>query len=558
MSDFTGTSGNDTISGTGDADNFDMSQGGRDDVFGLDGLDVFSFGGALTQQDTIDGGADFDTLALDGNYSGGLTFNSGSLISVEEMTFAAGHDYDITLVDENASGFFNVTGSALGVGDSLVFHGNAETDTSFSFAGGAGDDFLLCGAPGSSFALGSGGSDTAIGGAGGDLFSLLDAFDAGDSLSGAGGSDFLALFGSNYLGFTITGAMMSGIETIQLNGNFDYDITLDDAVIGGGESLFVNVTTGDVNFGSIVDGSGERDGAFLFQGGAGDDTFKGGKLADQFSLGSGGKDTARGNKGDDNFNLIATLASGDQIDGGNGTDVASLFGDYSAGVVFKAKTLVGVEVLTLADGGVYDLTTHDKTVAAGATLTVSATDLDPVNSVTLNGNAETDGRFDIDTGDGDDVLKGGAGDDDFTAGAGADTLTGGAGADRIDVGDGADTIAIGAAGHSTGAGRDTVVNFSGKKDVFDLSAAITAVDADVSAGALSEASFDADIAAAVGAGQMGAGHAVLFSPDAGDLAGRVFLIADRNGTAGYQAGADYVVELDAATNLNALAAGNFI
>jgi hypothetical protein len=558
MTDFTGTSGNDTITGTNDPDNFDMSQGGRDDVFGLDGEDVFSFGAALTHQDSIDGGGGHDILGISGDYSAGLTFNAGSLVSVEEMTFGAGNDYDITLIDENVSGFFNVTGSALGVNDTLVFRGDAETDTSFTFNGGAGDDFLLGGTLGSSFILSTGGSDTAIGGAGGDVFSMVDAFDTGDAIIGGGGVDFVALFGASYLGFTISGAMMSGMEVVQFNGNFDYDVALTDDVVASGEGLFLNVTTGDVNFGSTIDASGERDGTLHFQGGAGDDTFKGGKLDDVFSLGSGGKDIARGNKGDDTFNPIGTLTASDQIDGGKGTDSAELFGDYSAGIVFKAKTMTGVETLNLADGGIYDFTTHDATVAAGDTLTIIASDLDPVNSVTLDGGAEADGRFVVTSGDGDDVLKGGAGDDDFTAGAGADTLTGGAGTDRIDVGDGSDTVIIGVAGHSTGAGRDTVVNFSGKKDAFDLSAAIVAVDADVTSGALSEASFNTDLAAAIGAGEMGAGHAVLFSPDAGDLAGRVFLIADRNGTAGYQANADYVVELEAATNLNALDAGNFI
>ena len=39
---------------------------------------------------------------------------------------------------------------------------------------------------------------------------------------------------------------------------------------------------------------------------------------------------------------------------------------------------------------------------------------------------------------------------------------------------------------------------------------------------------------------LGAGQAVWFAPDAGDLAGTIFLVVDANGIAGYQAGEDYV------------------
>ena len=42
---------------------------------------------------------------------------------------------------------------------------------------------------------------------------------------------------------------------------------------------------------------------------------------------------------------------------------------------------------------------------------------------------------------------------------------------------------------------------------------------------------------------MGAGQAVLFAPTSGTLAGNVFLIADANGIAGYQADADFVFQL---------------
>ena len=50
--------------------------------------------------------------------------------------------------------------------------------------------------------------------------------------------------------------------------------------------------------------------------------------------------------------------------------------------------------------------------------------------------------------------------------------------------------------------------------------------------------------------------AVLFTPNAGGLAGHTFLIVDANGTAGYQAGADYVIDVTGITGT--LGHSNFI
>lgn len=61
-------------------------------------------------------------------------------------------------------------------------------------------------------------------------------------------------------------------------------------------------------------------------------------------------------------------------------------------------------------------------------------------------------------------------------------------------------------------------------------------------GALSAASFDADIAKAVGQ-SLTAGHGLFFTPDSGDFAGEAFLVVDANGKAGFQAGEDIVYHL---------------
>ena len=72
------------------------------------------------------------------------------------------------------------------------------------------------------------------------------------------------------------------------------------------------------------------------------------------------------------------------------------------------------------------------------------------------------------------------------------------------------------------------------------------------------ASFDADLTSALTPAKLGSHHAMLFNPNAGGLAGQTYLVVDINGVAGYQAGHDLVLHLDAATNTASLATTDFI
>src|SRR6185295_7376261 len=136
-----------------------------------------------------------------------------------------------------------------------------------------------------------------------------------------------------------------------------------------------------------------------------------------------------------------------------------------------------------------------------------------------------------------------------TGGDGKDTLGGGAGSDRFIYASAAD---------STSVGFDTVKNADFTADVWDVQGNITAIDTAVASGNLSTNGFDTKLAAAVGAGQLGAHHAVIFTPSAGNLAGRTFMVVDLNGVAGYQASADLVVELKSPVNLGSIDTNDFI
>jgi serralysin len=140
---------------------------------------------------------------------------------------------------------------------------------------------------------------------------------------------------------------------------------------------------------------------------------------------------------------------------------------------------------------------------------------------------------------------------------GNDTFDGGLGADNMSGGKGSDVFAYALAGQSTGAGFDTLVAFDfAGADRFDFGGSVSGVDAKINGGTLRIAHFDDDMENAVTS--VGANHAVLFKVTAGDFSGHLFLVVDSNGVAGYQAGADFVMELDGARHTSDLDIADFI
>lgn len=161
-------------------------------------------------------------------------------------------------------------------------------------------------------------------------------------------------------------------------------------------------------------------------------------------------------------------------------------------------------------------------------------------------------------GDGNDVAAGGNGNDTIDGGSGDDRLEGGAGRDLMDGGDGDDTFLFRRTLHSSSVNHDTIVHFDADADVFDVHKPVVAADAPVANGSLSESSFDADVTDAVDAGHLAGFHATIFTPDAGDLAGQIFLIVDQNGVAGYQPGEDLLIQLVDPVGLTNLDSENFV
>jgi len=195
----TGTAAGDTLNGTaaydivyglGGNDWINLHHGPNDSAFGGDGNDVIFFRGAMTAADTIDGGAGADQIALQGNYSAGLTLGTG-ITAVESFGFLSASDnrfggggtgpfsYSIVTINQNVLAGQNMAFDATGLGpaETLTFNGAAETDGAFSLFGGQGND-SLAGGTGNDIIQGALGADVLTGRGGGDTFKYRTANDS--------------------------------------------------------------------------------------------------------------------------------------------------------------------------------------------------------------------------------------------------------------------------------------------------------------------------------------------------------------------------------------------
>jgi Ca2+-binding RTX toxin-like protein len=551
-----GTSGDDMIFGLAGNDGIHPGLG-NDTVNAGDGNDIISFsGGRLNAADKIDGGAGFDTVLLNGDYTGAnaVSFTSTTMVNVEKIAVGAGSSYSLTTNDATVGSgqTLTVDASALGASNSLTFNGAAETNGSFVITGGAGADSLTGGAGNDTINGGAGndvfhpglGNDTVNAGDGNDIISFGGGrLNAADKIDGGTGTDAV-LLGGDYTGgnaVSFTATTMVNVEKIAVGAGSSYSLTTNDATVASGQTLTVDGSALGSSNSLTFNGAAETNGSFVITGGAGADSLTGGAGNDTINGGAGndgihpglGNDTVNAGDGNDIISFSGgRLNAADKIDGGAGFDTVLLNGDYTGAnaVSFTSTTMVNVEKIAVGAGSSYSLTTNDATVGSGQTLTVDASALGASNSLTFNGAAETNGHFLIDSG------------------LGADNLTGGALSD---------TFVYASAADSTSTHYDTINGFNFSLDRFDIPGAagsITAIDAAVS-NTLSTGSFDTDLAAAV-SGHLNPHTAMLVTANAGSLSGQTFLIVDINGAAGYQTGSDLVFHLTSQTGT--LATGDFI
>lgn len=319
MTDFTGTTGNDTQEGTNEQDNFFYSQGGRDTLTGKGGDDAFKMGVELRANDRLNGGAGtFDVVQLFGAatpYS--VVFDNNTIVNCEALQMSPG-DYNVTMADGNikAGAHFSVLASGA---TRMTFDGSAETDGFFTMDTSAGDDILVGGQQADIISGGtpffSAGVDTVRGEGGDDLLQLFDDLTEDDRANGGDGFDRLTLKGDYSLALALDNGTISNIELIDLDaggGAFSYQLTFADGNVAAGATLVVNANTASQVF---LSAEAETDGRYEMNGGAGSDHLTGGK----------GNDLLQGN-GDNDF-----------LEGGGGADGFAYFlGSESTGANFDS------------------------------------------------------------------------------------------------------------------------------------------------------------------------------------------------------------------------------
>ena len=434
-----GTAGNDTLTGTLDADHI-AGLGGNDTLSGDNG------------DDTLDGGAGDDTLSgdsgddiLDGGAGNDTASYANASFSVRvnlNLTGAqnTGHLGNDTLVSiENVIGSSsgdNLTGlaasaSVLNGGDgSDLLTGGAGDDT---FLGGAGSDRVNYSAASSgvtvdlsvSTAQNTGqGNDTFVsieeitgsahadtltgnnsandisGGAGDDT---LDGGAGADTLIGGAGDDTVS-YASAAAGVTVNLATPASNA-----GDARGDAFLSIECIAG--SSHNDTLTGDENDNCLDGGAGVD----TLNGGVGNDTLNGGAGNDDL-IGHNGHDVISGGAGND---TLTGNAGNDHLSGGAGQDL--LRGDGGSDILEGGP---GGDTLNGSGGG------RDTASYASASAGVTVNLATPASNT---GDAQGDNFTHIHD------LLGSAHDDTLTGDNLANVIEGGAGSDALDGGGGNDT-----------------------------------------------------------------------------------------------------------------------
>lgn len=490
-----GSAFNDTL--TGDAGNNRIEGGAGDDTL---------VPGAGTN--TVDGGAGTDTAVLLGNYS------------------------DYTITADTTSATFVRNGGA----DETNIFLNVER---YRFANGlvvtpgtGGADFFDLSAKTGPVALATG--------AGNDAFLLGSLLTAADRIDGGAGFDELAIRG-NYTGanrLVLDAGTLTNIELLATQAGGNYDIVSNDATVAAGQSLTVYGSTLASADSLTFNGSAETNGSFLMYGGLGIDTLTGGAGNDAFFFGPG------------------KFGQNDVIVGGAGFDEIGL--DGLAGNLTLRASNADVELVALLRGPNGENTygtifVDDSWVVAGELKTITAVagfqgQNGPVlSNLLIDGSQETNGNLRILSGSGNDTLFGGAGNDILFGGLGRDQMSGGAGADTFLFNSAADSNVTVGNGGAAVLNYDTLFGFTQGADTIQIDGQTYSTITAGQNGRLDDATFNEDLAAAIGNLTGNAG--VTFTATSGNHAGETFLVFNTDGQAGYQAGSDLVLHLAPASDL---------
>ena len=369
-----GNASNNTLTGTGGVDFFNLSQGGDDTVSGGASNDAFYFGAAFNLTDFVDGGTGTnDQLALQGNYS--YNFSNQltgveviALLSSTVNTYGGGsgtpYTYNLVMNDGNvaAGQELVVFAGGLAVNESFQLNASSETNGSYRVYAGRGADTIATGAGNDGIYFGPG------------------AFDPNtDTVNGGAGTNDQVALDGNYTA-TIFGVSFQNVEVLALlrgvAGDLaNYNLTFVDAVVGAGQTFTVFALPVQTNL--TLNASAETNGNYIITGGQANDTITTGAgndrifgaLGADILTGGAGADTFLYNgvsestgatfdrivgfvSGQDRFDVTSTITSIGATVGAGNLSTASFNTDLAA-VIGAGQLAVGQAVLFTATGGTF-------------------------------------------------------------------------------------------------------------------------------------------------------------------------------------------------------------
>ena len=413
-----------------------LTGGGRIQATGSAGANIFV---GASGTDVMTGGAGNDAYTVQSNADQVNELPDGGTDTVFHQNISGSYDLAANVEHLMILGWT----SGFASGNDLNNTISDNTAQSIALFGNGGADMLI----------GGGGNNTLTGGAG------------ADTLSGGLGNDQYMLSVSDLADRIIEAVNQGTIDAIQVSGDGTVVITY--TLPANVENLFMN-NMGDKTgtlVGNALDNvlsTGGEGGAFVLDGGAGNDSLSGAEMDDTLVGGAGndtlvaglGNDMLTGGTGVDSmlggagndlflFGALAEIPVTEVVDGGADTDVLRYTG--------------GAATLTLGSlAGQINLTSIEAIQVAGPTGAITGT-------ATINVNAANHaGPLAITGNNGMNTLTGTAANDSLTGNSGNDVLVGGAGDDFINGGAGNDIFLLGEGEHTApetiigGAGTDLV------------------------------------------------------------------------------------------------------
>ncbi len=490
MADFPGTPGDDTLNGGADADTISDGGSGNDTLNGNDGDDVITSSGGV---DTIDGGAGSDRLIINAFLFDEAILTHGTDGSGSMTSIGSGDSITWSNIEN-----ITYTGSPL---NDIVTLGNGSHVVNL----GSSQDILRV-STGQIFANGGIGSNDQIffsSSTSGVTFDLGTGAIAGMTLSG-NAINFEAVTGSDF-GDSLTGA----IETNALHGGAGNDLLDSGARVGdlaltggSGDDIFVvrsgvtpiisdtsgtdRVETDTASFTLPIDienleyfgsatliGTGNSVANVIIGGGMGDTL--NGLGGDDTLGGEAGNDLLEGGNGNDRLNGGSGV---DTMNGGAGNDilVVNVSGDIASGGdgIDTVQFVTSIFAAYTAQADVENFSSAN--VFVNATLNAldniygGGADQDVIFAGAGNDTLYGRGQADTLSGqDGNDRLFGGDGNDALVGGNGSDFIYGGADIDDINGGADNDTI-YGEAGNDRiiGGGGSDLMHGGAGADRFDI------------------------------------------------------------------------------------------